>query len=387
MTISIAIPVYNGASIILKCLGALFENSTNDLLEVVCIDNASADNSSAEIENTFSQVRLIRQPVNLGFAGGVNAGIDAALGNVMVLLNQDCIVQPGWLNALTAALAAYPQYGIMGCTITHANGAIDHTGAAIQRRDATGIHLTDISEERAEPAEFVTGAAMAIRRSTWEVVGRFDEGYYPAYYEDADYCLRARNKGIETGCASHAHIRHLRSSHEHLIHPLSHSVNHCVARYRFVCKLYNSQEIEEFFQAEKAALEANPDHIYTISRVIAARHTLRCLPDILVRRKLDLGEELSMAGIRQLQVGFNQVFQYGLGSPEDNGRSTTTEQVSGSGVTRFYRRLSRRFSGWRSGHASRFQDKTDTSVAAQVNRMEDRIRLLEELNEYDYQYR
>ncbi len=62
--------------------------------------------------------------------------------------------------------------------------------------------------------DFVTGATIAIRRSTWDVVGRFDEGFYPAYYEDADYCYRTHRKGIETACANTTTVKHLISSNE-----------------------------------------------------------------------------------------------------------------------------------------------------------------------------
>lgn len=62
--------------------------------------------------------------------------------------------------------------------------------------------------------DFVTGAAVAIRRSTWDVVGRFDEGFYPAYYEDADYYYRTRCKGIEAACTTTTTVKHLFSSNE-----------------------------------------------------------------------------------------------------------------------------------------------------------------------------
>ena len=147
MRASVVIPVWNGASVIVDCLQALYSSSGGELLEVICVDNASSDDSSTQIKKAFPKVRLIQQPINLGFAGGVNAGIDAAQADVFVLLNQDCIVQSDWLSDLLKALLENPQYGIMGCTILNEDDTINHTGAFIQRPDAVGIHITDTNEE------------------------------------------------------------------------------------------------------------------------------------------------------------------------------------------------------------------------------------------------
>ena len=182
MEMSIIIPVWNGAAVVPDCLDAVYAHSGGALLEVICVDNASRDGSGDLIADAYPQVRLIRQPVNLGFAGGVNAGIEAARGSVFVLLNQDCVVQPGWLDALLHAFQARPECGIAGGTILDQDGVVDHAGAMIRRPDAIGVHLTDVGDGQPRTVEYVTGTVFAIRRQTWDVVGRFDEGFYPAYY-------------------------------------------------------------------------------------------------------------------------------------------------------------------------------------------------------------
>jgi len=309
MQASIIIPVWNGASVVIDCLEALYTHSGSELLEVICVDNDSSDESVVRIAEAYPQARLIREPANLGFAGGVNAGMEAAQGDVFVLLNQDCIVQPGWLKALLQVLGAYPQYGIVGCTIYNADGTLNHTGARVRRPAAVGDHLTDLGDGQVRPVDFVTGAAIAIRRQMWEIVGRFDEGYYPAYYEDSDYCYRARHKGFETAWVPQAQVRHLLSSRAWQTDPIKHTTNGYTSRYRFVCKHFSSREIGAFFEAEIAALENIRYLDHALGRVIAARDTLWGLPDILERRRLDLDEVLSISGQRQLQVGFTQVFR------------------------------------------------------------------------------
>jgi len=321
---SIVIPVLNGAAVLTDCLEALYAHSGDELLEVICVDNASHDESAALIANHYPHARLIRQPINLGFAGGVNAGIEAAAGDVFVLLNQDAVVHPGWLTTLVRALEEYPEFGIAGCTILNPDETVNHAGAAIRRPDAYAVHLTDVGENRPRCVDYVTGAAYAIRRETWDAVGRFDEGYYPAYYEDSDYCYRARCKGIETAYVPEALVTHLSSSRAWQADPMKHAANQHLSRYRFVCKHFEGYELSEFFAAEYGAVEAERYFEQAIGRVIGARDTLRSLPDVLERRKAELDDAVSMTRRRQMQVGFTQVFRASFAASEKLSPPSTT---------------------------------------------------------------
>jgi len=325
MHASIVIPVWNGSTVIKDCLEAVYRDSGEDLLEVICVDNASSDDSAGLIAEAFPQVRVLKQPVNLGFAGGINAGVQAAQGDVFILLNQDCIAQPGWLAALARALHSCPQYGIFGSTIYNPDDTLNHTGAAIRHPDATGIHLTDWGDGQIKKVEFVTGAATAIRRETWKIVGQFDEGYYPAYYEDGDYCYRARNRGIETAWVPQAHVRHLFSSQEWQVDPVKHTTNGFVSRYRFVSKHFDGKEIAQFFEAEEAELKNVRYLDHVIGRSIAARQTLRNLAEILTRRQLEMDTEPSISRTRQLQAGFTRILQEAYQS----ARELTLSAISG----------------------------------------------------------
>jgi GT2 family glycosyltransferase len=307
MQASVIIPVWNGASVISRCLDALYTHSGAELLEVICVDNASSDESANIIARRYPQAKLIREPVNLGFAGGINAGMQIARGDFFVLLNQDCLAQEGWLAALASAFETNPQFGIAGCTIYHANGALDHAGACMTRPNAIGEHLTDVGNGEPRVVEYVTGAAMAIRRQTWDAIGCFDEGYYPAYYEESDYCHRARYKGIETAYVPRARVSHLRSSREAQKDPVKHWANQQRSRYRFISKHFDECEIAAFFEAESAAIAGELYFDQAVGRLIGARDTLRGLRDILERRRLDGRDDLLPAHQRQLQVGFIQI--------------------------------------------------------------------------------
>jgi GT2 family glycosyltransferase len=309
MQVSLIIPVWNGAAVIVDCLRAVFTNSGEHLLEVIAVENASLDGSAQLVQDNFPQVMVLPQPVNLGFAGGVNAGMAAARGDVFILLNQDCLVQPGWLDAIGQALHDQPEIGLAGCTILNADGSLNHTGAFIERPLAVGAHLTDRVDDTPQPVEYVTGAAMIIRRSTWDTIGRFDEGFYPAYFEESDYCFRAHRVGLDTWYIPAARVTHTFSSRDWQRDPVKHTANQHQSRYRFVSKHFTTDELTAFTAAELAAIDVETYLDQVVARVIAARSTVRGLPDILERRRLDRLENSASAQALQLQVNFTQILR------------------------------------------------------------------------------
>jgi len=321
MQASIIIPVWKGAPIIANCLEAVYAHSGDYLLEVICVDNASPDNAARLIAERFSQVRLISQPINLGFAGGVNAGLRAARGDVGVLLNQDCVVQAGWLDALLDALNAHPEFGIAGCTIFNSDGSINHAGAQLRKPIALGQHLTDSGGDQPRAVDYVTGAAMAIRRSTWDKIGLFDDGFYPAYYEEVDYCYRARQRGFKIGYVPAARVQHLFTSREWQHDPIKSWATHQHSRYRFVCKHFDADELTHFFKIEVVEIEAESSFEMNAARVLGSRDTLRNLTEIATRRAADLADPLTVDQVRLLRVGFAQIARQAFAAIERQARA------------------------------------------------------------------
>jgi GT2 family glycosyltransferase len=222
MQACVIIPVWNGAASIGDCLQTLLDTADARLETVVCVDNASTDGSAELIAARFPQVRLLRQPVNLGFAGGVNAGVAATESEMIVLLNQDCLVQPGWLDGFTQTLHDFPDCGAVGCIVLAANGAVNHAGARITRPLGYGEHLTARPASAPYPVEYATGAFFACRRSAWEQLGGMDEQFYPAYYEESDFCLRLRQHGYHVRVAPAVQATHLFTSREWQRDPVLH---------------------------------------------------------------------------------------------------------------------------------------------------------------------
>lgn len=303
---SIIIPVWNGSSVILDCLEHVYEHS-GESFEVICVDNASRDDSVAKIEQHFPQIRMVRHVVNLGFAGGVNRGLDLACGEFRVLLNQDCLVQPNWLRALSEAMAEYPNAGIAGCTIYNEDGSLNHVGAKIERPGAYGRHETSPIPESAKVVETVTGAMFLIRTDCWRSVGRFDEDFFPGYYEEADYCYRAQAKDYDVVIVPEAQGQHLFSSQEWRKEPGRYASIQHQNRYRFVSKHFSERELLAFFQFEEEAIVTEEFSDQLAGRYLAVHRILGNIGPILERRATDLGVNFCSARLRLLQNGFTRL--------------------------------------------------------------------------------
>jgi len=194
--LSVIIPVWNGGAFLPDCLEAL-EAQSDTVHEIIAVDNGSTDGSAELIAGRYSHVRLFRNTQNLGFAQACNTGMRAATGDVFVLLNQDTLVEPGWSTALQAAFADTGT-GIVGCKIlSAADRSLQHAGGYVHELLGMPFHYgkeesDDGLRNTPREVEYVTGAAMAVQRGVVEHIGLLDERFFPAYYEDVDFCFRAR---------------------------------------------------------------------------------------------------------------------------------------------------------------------------------------------------
>ncbi len=211
---------WNGAAYIRACLHAVQEQQGVLDYSVLVVDNGSTDGTADIVASEFADVALIRNRHNLGFASGNNIGLQAVLGSgtdtpdVIVLLNQDTEVAPDWLAHLLAALEQYPDAGIVGCKIFDLDGkTLQHTGGQLAMPLAIPQHRgagePDSGQyDQIEPVDYVTGAAMAIRRTVLDRIGLLDAGFAPAYFEDTDLCYRAREAGFGVLYVPTATLRH-----------------------------------------------------------------------------------------------------------------------------------------------------------------------------------
>jgi GT2 family glycosyltransferase len=200
---------YNSVDVIQKCLDSL--RCVEADLEVVIVDNASTDGTS-ELVAQCSWATLIRNATNAGFARAVNQGVKATRGDPIVLLNPDAQVRPGCLAALTERLRER-QVAIVGCKILDPDGTtIQHMGGVIGPNGLSrhiGRGEKDTGQyDTIQDVEYATGAALAVRRDAWQRLGGFDEGYWPAYYEETELCWKARAQGYRVVVEAQAVVVH-----------------------------------------------------------------------------------------------------------------------------------------------------------------------------------
>jgi hypothetical protein len=190
-------------------------------LRLVLVDNGSAEFSAAEVEALSSGGRYVRAPVNLGFAGGANLGMRAALGlgaNYVWFLNNDAEPEPGALAEMIAVAEARPPSAVVGAKILRRDDPRRIDSVALQvdlgwsRLYLTGHDEIDRGQyDRLGEVTAVTACSMLVSRAACERLGGFDESFF-AYLEDADLCLRARAAGLRVAAAPRARVLHDRAS-------------------------------------------------------------------------------------------------------------------------------------------------------------------------------
>lgn len=262
MKASVIIPVWNGRRHLSDCLEALLGQDYPDF-EVIAVDNASTDGSADLIAESYPQVRVIRNDLNLGFAGGCNVGLRVAKGGVLILLNQDVVVQPGWLPALVDGHKERG-VGIAGAKLLEPDRrTLSHAGAYLDWPLGMGVHVGAGEVDRGQydiprDVEYVTGACLAVASEVVADIGLLDEDYYPAFYEDVDFCWRAREAGWRVKYEPRAAALHDEaSSTRH--HWLSRHYYHYRNRMVFILKHFTPSQIaREFVPAEKERISSLP---------------------------------------------------------------------------------------------------------------------------------
>lgn len=204
MTVSIVIPCFNRWELTEKAIAAVWANTQPGTYILVIVDNGSDDATA-----TFDGADVVlHNPGNLGFAVGCNLGAAAEPEpEVLVFLNNDTLVHPGWLPPLVDALQR-PGIGLAGPKLVYPDGNIQHAGIEFKK---TNEGVTAFEIRREQPAGItagVTGACLAIRRDCFNALGGFDDGYWNGY-EDVDLNLKANANGWSSWYARDSVVTHL----------------------------------------------------------------------------------------------------------------------------------------------------------------------------------
>ncbi len=183
--------------------------------EIVVVDNGSHDDSVAKIRSAHPHMPVVETGHNLGFAGGNNAGIRYALSHhadYVWLLNNDTIVDPDALCAMTAIADADATIGAVGAVLydmSNPQRVQVWGGGRVQMWLGTSSYCTGpVSPER---LDYVSGASLFVKREVFEQVGLLDEGFF-MYWEDTDFAFRLKRSGYRMAVAKQARVWHKESA-------------------------------------------------------------------------------------------------------------------------------------------------------------------------------
>jgi len=211
--VTIVILTWNGLKYTKRCLETLRGLTVFPKYEVVVVDNGSTD-GTLEFLRSLQWLRLFENKENLGFVRGNNQALAVCKDDSdFVLLNNDTeIIQPDWLSRLQDTAYAAPEVGIVGARLRRPDGMLQHAGTYMPLETFWGQQVgageKDINQFNADTeVEGVVFACAYIKREVYDRIGPLDEDYF-SYFEDTDYCLKARTNGFTVVCCGSATVVH-----------------------------------------------------------------------------------------------------------------------------------------------------------------------------------
>lgn len=198
--VSLIVLNYNKPGLTFACLDSIWRHTAGFRYEVVLVDNGSEPELFLKLAPLAAGARIVRVGVNRYFGEGNNIGFEAARGRYVVFLNNDVTVTPNWLAPLVERLADVSIGGI-GPMMVYPDGRLQEAGARVKpdglsEQYGKGGDPEDPAWAVERDVDYVSAAAFAMRREAFEAALGFDLCYEPAYYEDADLCMKLHQLGL-----------------------------------------------------------------------------------------------------------------------------------------------------------------------------------------------
>ena len=197
--VSIIIPVYNQFDYTYQCIKSIIEHSDDIPYEIIIADDCSTD-VTKQIGKIISCVSVVRNDVNLRFLYNCNKAAKKAKGQYILFLNNDTQVLEHWLTALVELIERAADIGMVGSKLVYPDGRLQEAGGILWKDGSAWNYGNGADPSLPEynyvkEVDYISGAAIMIRRSLWEEIGGFDERFAPAYCEDSDLAFEVRRRG------------------------------------------------------------------------------------------------------------------------------------------------------------------------------------------------
>jgi GT2 family glycosyltransferase/glycosyltransferase involved in cell wall biosynthesis len=202
---SVIVTAYGHGEMTVRCLESIVATLPSWFRgEVIVIDDASPD-ADAEVVGRFCasdpRFRFVRNEKNLGYLRSCNRAAAVSSGDYLVFLNNDTLLQPGWVEALRETYRRNPGTGAVGGKLLYPDGTLQEAGSVLFQ-DGTGVNVGKSDQCADHPlftfvrdVDYCSAAFLSTPRALFERLGGMDEHFAPLYYEDADYCFKVRAAG------------------------------------------------------------------------------------------------------------------------------------------------------------------------------------------------
>ncbi len=200
--VSIIIPARDQFPVTYHCLAALILAQNKATFEVILADDQSSDETTAA-EEIVENLRVVRNEHNLGFVKTNNKAVKQAKGRFICLLNNDTEVTSGWIDEALSMFDLLNDVGAVGCKLIYPDGSLQEAGgivwgSGVPWNYGNGQNASHPGFNYSRDADYLSAAALFVRKTVWEEVGGFSEEYAPAYYEDTDLAFKVRQAGYRT---------------------------------------------------------------------------------------------------------------------------------------------------------------------------------------------
>lgn len=197
--VSIIIPVYGKLDFLAKCLYSIQEAKTNIKYEVIIVDDCGPQKVSKFFDEKINNVTIHTNKKNTGFTNTCNKGAEISRGEYLCFLNSDTIVTDFWIDNAVNGFKLAKNIGIVGSKLLYDDGSLQEAGGIVfSNGDAANIGKNENADSSwfkyFKDVDYVSGAALTIKKSDFEKLEGFDKRFTPAYYEDTSLCLDIRHK-------------------------------------------------------------------------------------------------------------------------------------------------------------------------------------------------